>query len=688
MAFVNPTFNLKTGVDSDIIVAREDNNGKIVYRKKFFRGPYLLRRTGDSLTGTTESIESNELRHGRTRSAPRKGTSSSSGSLDIEFSPESFDDMLEATWRGEWRLWTSDTESPSNKDKSAFKDGYFNTKCSKLNAGPSGKKLLRKWGELGTYRMKDGEYVNEKGEVVAKEKAYLENTEGLYEVSDPSKFVIHELNPQTSKIQYSILKKFGGQDNEDMFQEYTHVAMNTFELTVAVNSIITGSFGTMGLNNPKILRSADAVDSKGNKFNDADKSIEKELGGRLAERKDGTEIDLKEEGAALEAGREYLKEVPEKAVDTMQLTAREGSFYVNGKRVRFANNLTFNINNNLSSEYAIFESQAISTRAGMLDINGDLTTYLVHDNDYAEDGADELYNAAVDDETIELLFCLQDKLGDNQDNLPTAMYIFQIFNCKHTDIGVNGNGEESMEVSLPWQSFNEQACRIFRCLLGRPVNARLETGATKEIILIPNVDLTDFAEGKELEKLLGLKVTVSMQVGDDTTDFAPLEVTKDEDGVITATGITVEKEDSVNFGYIRVSTGDIEGLDEAIADALTKEAATIFTINVEWNGQSLSKSASVKKVDEEPVDPPSPPAPKELTGITVEPASKEYADASDFAKSDFTVKAQFDDGSEETVAEDDWSYDSDTVGAMTSGDSESIEFAYSGKTTNVTISIS
>lgn len=71
MAIDNPTFNLKTGVDSDIVIAREvtasgSTQGKITYRDGFYRSPYLARRTGDPVKGKTESIESNELKHGRT----------------------------------------------------------------------------------------------------------------------------------------------------------------------------------------------------------------------------------------------------------------------------------------------------------------------------------------------------------------------------------------------------------------------------------------------------------------------------------------------------------------------------------------------------------------------------------------------------------------------------------------------
>lgn len=119
----NPTFNLKSGSESDLVTAREDSSGKIITRSGFFRYPKLVRRTGDSLKGTTENIESNELKHGRTESPPRKGSSSSSGSIDTELSAESFDDYLKSVWMSEWIVWTSDTKSPSNKKGNSYAAG-------------------------------------------------------------------------------------------------------------------------------------------------------------------------------------------------------------------------------------------------------------------------------------------------------------------------------------------------------------------------------------------------------------------------------------------------------------------------------------------------------------------------------------------------------------------------------------
>ena len=141
---------------------------------------------------------------------------SSLSDINFELSPETFDDMLEAVFRGEWKRWVSDTASPSNKDGNAYTNGYFATKCAN---GNHGKKLI--YDGLG-----EGD------------------DEGLVQVANNGTgFIIHELNSETNDVKYSLLRKFGGQSGEDLWQEFTHVALNTMQLSVEINSIITGSFG-------------------------------------------------------------------------------------------------------------------------------------------------------------------------------------------------------------------------------------------------------------------------------------------------------------------------------------------------------------------------------------------------------------------------------------------------------------
>ena len=351
----NPTFNLKTGADSDIFISREvtgsgADSGKILSRSGVYRYPSLTRQTGNSFKGMTEKIESNEIRKGRVNSAPRLGSESSEGSQDVEFSPETFDDYLEAVFRGKWKLWTGDTDSPSNKDKVTYAPGYFATQCGKNGA----KKLI--YDGVGS-----------------------DDAEGI--VKCVPGVVVYELNPGTEDIKYSQLVKFGGVTGEDLYQEFQHRSINSVSLDVAINAIVTGSFDFMGGNNPKMLQEADAKAHLDTRFSDAGMT-----------------------------GEKFLQNLPEKASGTMQFTAREGFLYVGGQRVRNANALSFSLDNGLEKKYSIFEQQAIATTPMTLDITGDITEYLVHGK------SDIQYNKSVADETTEILFCLQDKV-ENPENL-------------------------------------------------------------------------------------------------------------------------------------------------------------------------------------------------------------------------------------------------------------------------------
>lgn len=494
----NPTFNLKTGADSLLIACREDssvsNRGKIKYRDGFWRGPYLIRQTGNSLKGSTENIESNELKAGRTKSAPRKGTSSCEGSVDVEFSPESFDDFFEAAFRGKWTPWVSDTDSISNKDKNAFADGYFDTKCSVTGKG---RKLIKLATDDGS-----------------------ETGDAIPLIDCPDGCVVFELNPATEDIKYSLLRKYGGQTGEDLYQEFEHCAINEMSMNVEVNSIITGSFSMMGNNNPELLDEA------------------------------GETLSLDGRVTAGSTGAEYLSKIPEKACDTDQFTAREGFLYINGKQIQFANNLSFTLNNGLENSFAIFEPNAISTSPLSLDITGDLQTYLIHD------GSDKLFNDAVKDETIELLFAIQNKLEN-----PDAIYVFQVFTAKHTDASADGSGSGTFNISLPWSSFNERAMRVFRIMLPRAtdVTADKVDDAPTHVYVMPNMDI-----GTKFDAS-AMTVTVS-----------------DEDGNTLSAGTpaAVVDPDSDFYGMI-----DIE-----LTDAPTGTGKHIISVTTDWYGKSYTKS--------------------------------------------------------------------------------------------------
>lgn len=567
MAIRNPTFNLKTGADSDLIVSREvtqttaEGLGKIKRKESVFRFPYLTRRTGDSLAGTTENIESNELKHGRTKSAPRKGTSSSSGDINFEFSPETFDDMMEAVFRGKWKRWKSDTDSPSNKKKNAYANGYFATRCAE---GAGGKKLLFNGTGSG-------------------------DNEGLIHVAgDSTKFIIHELNAGTEDIKYSLLRKYGGQTGEDLWQEFTHCALNTMQLSVEINQIVTGSFGIMGTNNPKLFNSDEVVEEFEKRVDgivDADKLVNKgnwaatteyAVNDYVFEPASGFFYKCKTahtSGATFEdtnwtkfEAYEFFDSIPDHATDTMQFTAREGFLYINGKQIEFAQNLSFTLDNGLQQKFAIFVPNAISTVPLELNINGDMTTYLVGGDSEAKN----MFNAAINDDSIELLWCFQDKLED-----PTSLYVFQIFNAKHTSNTIDGNGSDTFNETLPWQSFGEQACRVFRIMLPRVTELEAQevvaegeeaTGNPNLLALLPNIEL-------EADDIVGSEFDITATVdGVDATAALAFD-----------TPALVTDESDENYGMIKVPF-------TAVTQTTSEQ---VVAVTIKWRGSEFTKSFTV-----------------------------------------------------------------------------------------------
>lgn len=568
MAKNNPTFNLKTGADSDLIISREVtdtgsvNKGKIKRTDGIYRFPYLARRTGDTLTGTTENIESNELKHGRTKSAPRKGSSSSSGDINFEFSAETFDDLLEAALRGNWTRWASDTDSPSNKDDKTFTAGYFDTKCA---VGTGGKKLIDDGTGSG-------------------------DSKGLVEVAgNGAGFVVHELNCGTNAVEYSLLRKFGGQTGEDLWQEFAHCAINTLNLSVEIDSIITGSFGIMGTNNPKLDNDAEIhFDMEGRLLDGTDTSNLKNKGNWAAAtayvlddvvyndgksykcntaHTSGASFDNTEAAnwTELTATDDFISDIPEKATETMQMTAREGFLYINGQKIEFAQSLSLSLDNGMTQKKAIFVPNAISSTPLELNITGDLSTYLIGDKNYAK----ELFNSAVGDETVELLFCLQDKQED-----PTAVYLFQIFNAKHTENTINGNGADTYDESLPWQSFGEKALRVFRII--RPTFDSMtifkdsETVGTKldRVAIHPTVAIAADDVGLYPTNPNGVKL--SMKV---------------DDATVSTPGFALVKVDD---------TGDTNGCAIYSFTAIEQGAADVkVEITAEWNGNTVVQTATI-----------------------------------------------------------------------------------------------
>lgn len=478
-----PQFNIKTGADSSAYFSREvtqtdvsganspftadqlglikksDTNGNDLYNY-----PVLVRRTGNSIKGSTESIESNELRKGRTKSAPRKGNSSSEGSLDFEFSPETYDDILEAALRNTWKPWTGDKDSATNLDKISYPVGEFATKIGDTT----------------------GATVNPSKKLVGK----LPIDNAL--VTTDQDVEIHELTCGTKDVKYSLLSQFGGEDDGDLFQEFQHLAVNTASLSVTPGQIVTGSFGFMGLNNPSMFQKGDA-----------DSGMVKALKGRFV-------TDLDADGIS-----KWIDGLPAKGTSTDQYTAREGFLYVNGDRVQYGSNLSFELNNGLEKTFAIFEKDSIATSPLKLDITGSLGAYLIKGH------SEKLYNLGTQDKDVELVFCFQDK----EEN-PESLYVVQIFKSKFTSQDLS-SGAENLEVTFPFQSFEERACRILRIRKRKPIATTFENDTGKinvELSSVPEVEPVA-ADFTVVLKVDGVDETVTFDKWDADTKTATFAFT-------------------------------------------------------------------------------------------------------------------------------------------------------------------
>lgn len=491
-----PQFNIKTGADSSAYFSREITQSDkkpdgsayseaelgLVKDEQFEESDYigypvLVRRTGDSLKGTTESIESNELRKGRTKSAPRKGNSSSEGSLDFELSPDTYDDILEAAFRNDWKPWKNDSESASNidGDYGVFKDGYFSMKSIDDNGNVVDikKKLVGTKAETAGLAVSSPDYPI----IITDEKNNLE---------------IAELTCGTKDIRYDVLKNFGGVEGDDLYQDFQHMSVGTLDMSVTPGQIVTGSFGFQGSNNPELVQTGHtgetlykytkAADYQSSEtyYSDENGTVASPQPASAEEVTGGTYYTRAENGKSEPAGiikelseftghsgrffnsknpeqtESWIKNLPKKGTSTDQYTAREGFLYIDGMRVQFGSNLSFSLNNGLERTFAVFEKDAIAMSPLSLDITGSLGAYLI--KGYSE----KLYNLATKDTDVEVLFCFQNRETD-----PDAMYVVQIFKTKFTDNEIS-SGADNLEVTFPFQSFEERAIRIFRIRRKRP----------------------------------------------------------------------------------------------------------------------------------------------------------------------------------------------------------------------------
>ncbi len=541
IAALEPTFDLPTGSASDFYLSREitdggsENNGKVIKKKGLWKYPFMTRRTGESLVGSNEVIQSNEMRHGKTAGKDKIGTASSTGSHEFEFSPETFDDQLEGTFESEWVRWEHDGAKNLVTKDFLTQKGYVHVT-----------------GENGTYnQVADGKEVtavplfyteDEVGDAVdpyglIKISAKNMGARTRAEASNPlGKFVIHELHIGEQPVKYSFISRIPINGDTVRYQNYKHVQVGQMSLNVTVNSIVTGSFNLTGANNPSY-------------FTQVAEAGKTRMATNMGKNKDiasgNTEefySDNFEDGA-----EKFLNAVKNttKSTDTDQFTALEGFLFVNGHQLQFASDLSMDMNKNIQPVYAIFVKNAIANIEPKLDITGSVTVYFTDgevDSTGKKFGADDLKNLASENKDVELMFAFQDKED------PECLYLFQIFKATFEAPQENKSADSAITLTLNFKSYGEMAVRCLRMAV--PKVSRIEFDVADafgkiaddnkdiKVVLYPNVPLDSNKNASyidpESEDYVFKDAEVSVDtVADKNATFSNLAI--NEDGTISAT---------------------------------------------------------------------------------------------------------------------------------------------------------
>lgn len=541
IAALEPTFNLPTGSASDFYLSREvndggsENNGKIIKKKGLWKYPFMTRRTNDSLVGTNEVIQSNEMRHGKTAGKDKIGTASSSGSHEFEFSPETFDDQLEGTFESEWVRWTHDgAKNLVTKD--------FLTK----------KGFVHVTGENGTYnQIADGKEVTAVPLFYTEdEKGTADDPYGLIKISAKNmgartraeatnplgKFVIHELHIGEQPVKYSFISRIPINGDTVRYQNFKHVQVGQMSLNVTVNSIVTGSFNLTGANNPAYFTQV-AETGKTRMATDMEKNKDVALGNTK---------DFYSDNFA-DGAEKFLNAVKNttKSTDTDLFTALEGFLFVNGHQLQFASDLSMDMNKNIQPVYAIFVKNAIANIEPKLDVTGSVTVYFTDgevDSTGKKFGADDLKNLASENKDVEILYAFQDKED------PECLYLFQIFKSTFESPQENKSADSAITLALNYKSYGEMAVRCLRMAIPKISRIEFDTADAFskieddnkkiKVVLYPNVPLDSIKESAYVDPESDLYVFKDANVSVDTVEdtgatFSDVEI--NEDGSISAT---------------------------------------------------------------------------------------------------------------------------------------------------------
>lgn len=346
---------------------------------------FKARMIGESIQGAVETLDSNELKSGRNPSKKKLGNESSEGSLDFEFSPGTFDLLLESAFRGSF------VADDTNMIKCQVTDGETHNEY------------------------KEGGY----------EKAIL-GADGLLDLA-AANYSIEKLEVGTNDLEFDVLRKLGGADGEDLWQRYKHMKVNTFDIDVSTNSIVTGSFGFMGIDSPLRLPDADIV---------------KDYGGEEKSQFVSSKV----------TGAEFVEQLKEtSSSDEDQFVSTCGNLWINGQNITWSENVSISLNNNYERKNAIMVKKAISTTANRLDITGNYQSYVVKGK------SEPVYNDAVKNNTVEIMFLLQDKEED-----PNFIYLFQVRHAAFDAPSSSNNGTDSYEDTLSWSSFDEDPIAIYK----------------------------------------------------------------------------------------------------------------------------------------------------------------------------------------------------------------------------------
>lgn len=497
IAASEPTFNLPTGSASDFYLSREVNNaessnhGKLIKKHGTFRYPYLTRRTGDSLVGTNEEITSSELRHGRTAAKTKLGNASSSGSHDFEFSPETFDDQMEGSFRSSWRRMLNDGASNLVTKSFKTKKGWIHVKGDEgtFNQDANGKPvnqipLFYTENEAGTEADPFGIIKISTENMGALTRAAAETAGNPF-----GKFVCHEIHCGNTPVKYGFTSRIPITDDIVRCQNFKHVEIGQMDLNVTVNSIVTGSFQLQGSNNPSYLTEG----YEAGKIRCGDKmSADKDVA--IGSSEDFYSTDYSD---SAEKFLSALKATTS-STDTDQFTALEGFLFVNGHQLQFASDLTMSINNNLSPLNAIFVKGAVANTSPKLEVSGNITTYFTDgelDATGTKFGADDLKNLATQNKDVEIIYAFQDK------EEPDVVYLFQIFKATFSAPSETKNGDSPITLDMTYNSFGEMAVRCLRLAVPKIRGIEMDTRAvvsnilgkttasSVDVVLVPNVPL-------------------------------------------------------------------------------------------------------------------------------------------------------------------------------------------------------